>query len=284
MFPVLLELGPIKLHTYGLMIAVGFLLSLNLIGRDAKRAGLDPEVFMNLAFWVLPLGIAGTRIAYIAMYPQFFSWNDPVGWIAIWRGGLVFQGAIPVVLTVFYVYLRKHGIPFLAACDVIFPYLPLGHAFGRIGCFAYGCCYGRPTDMPWGIPARRVPWDTNLDPVGSPAYLDHLRRFADVTLADHWSHAIHPTQLYSAAGLVVICLVLLAVRRRWGRFTGITLPVYFIVYGAFRFVIEFFRGDHNPVRWGGLTDQQVFAVVIALLASGLLAYLVSRARRGAVSG
>lgn len=279
MLPVLLEIGPIKLHSYGLLITVGFLVALHFARRDAAAAGYSPDVFTNLAFWVLPLGIIGTRIAFIAMYPQFFSWDEPLDWFAIWKGGLVFQGALPVAIPFAYFYLRRHGIPFLKACDLVVPYVPLGHAFGRLGCFMYGCCYGKPTGVPWAIPARRVPWDTSVPPVGSPAYMDHLERFSDVAVLDHWSHPIHPTQLYSAAGLAVMCWLLLRVRKRWGGISGITLGAYFLFYGVFRFFVEFFRGDHNPVTFGIFTDQQVFSVVLAIVGAVLIAYLARLSRR-----
>ncbi len=112
--------------------------------------------------------------------------------------------------------------------------------------------------------------------MGSPAYLDHLSRFSDVTLASHWSHAIHPTQLYSSLGLLAIFGVMLALRRYWNPFTGFTMPAYFVLYGVFRFIVEFYRGDHNPVHVFGLTDQQVFSILFALFGVGL--FLVLRVR------
>jgi phosphatidylglycerol:prolipoprotein diacylglycerol transferase len=233
MLPVLLEIGPIKIHSYGLLIAIGFLVSLHFVRRDAAKAGLNPDIFTNMAFWALPLGIAGTRIAFIMMYPQYFSWDKPLDWFAIWKGGLVFQGAIPLALPFIYFYLRRNSIPFLKACDIFVPYVPLGHAFGRLGCFMYGCCYGKPSSLPWAIPARRVPWDTSVKPEGSPAYLDHLERFGDVAITDQWSHPIHPTQLYSAAGLLLMCWLLLCARRRWPGIEGVVLGAYFLLYGLY---------------------------------------------------
>lgn len=283
MLPVLLEIGPVKLHSYGLLIAVGFLVALHFARRDAAAAGYDPDIFSGLAFWVLPLGIVGTRVAFILMYPQYFSWDKPLDWFAIWKGGLVFQGALPVGLPFAYFYLKRYSVPFLKACDIVVPYVPLGHAFGRLGCFMYGCCYGKPTAMPWGIPARRVPWDTSLPPEGSPAYMDHLERFADVTVMDHWSHAIHPTQLYSAIGLAVMCWLLLRIRGRWGGIVGISLGAYFVLYGIFRFVVEFFRGDHNPVTFAPFTDQQVFSLGLAIGGALFLGYLLARRRRAEAS-
>ncbi|MCH8203587.1 MAG: prolipoprotein diacylglyceryl transferase [Candidatus Hydrogenedentes bacterium] len=281
MFPVLFEIGPLKINSYGLMIAVGFLTGLYFVQRDAVKRGMPPKVFADMAFILLPLGIAGTRLAHIIMYPEFYSWDDPIGWIAIWRGGLVFQGGLPVALAFVYYWFKKHDIPFWKGCDVMFPYLPMAHGFGRVGCFLKGCCYGLPTDVPWAIPARRDPWNLSEPVTGSPAFIEHLSRFSDVTVQSHWSHPIHPTQIYSFAGLLVICGILLVLRRYWNPFTGFTVPAYLILYGSFRFIVEFYRGDHNPVHLFGLSDQQVFSIVFAVFGLGLFAFLRIRARDAA---
>lgn len=282
MLPVLFEIGPIKIHTYGLMIAIGFLTALFFVQRDAEKRGLPPKVFADMAFILLPLGIIGTRVAHIIMFPEQYSWSDPLGWIAVWKGGLVFHGGPPVAIAFVWYWLRKHDVPFWRSCDILFPYLPMAHGFGRVGCFMYGCCYGRPTDVPWAIPARRVPWDTNDPVTGSAAYLEHLNRFSDVTLDSHWSHPIHPTQLYSVAGLMVICGIILLLRRYWSPYDGFTMPAYFVLYGLFRFVVEFFRGDHNPVHIFGLSDQQVFSIVFALTGIMLFFFLRTRKPGGSV--
>ncbi len=277
MLPVLFEIGSLKINSYGLMVALGFLSALYFVQRDAAKFGLPPKVFADMAFIILPLGIVGTRLTHIIMYPQFYSWGDPIGWIAIWRGGLVFQGGPPLALAFTYYWFKKHDIPFWKGCDVMFPYLPLGHGIGRVGCFLYGCCYGLPTDLPWGIPARRVPWDIAEPVTGSPPFLDHLNRFSDVTIQSHWSHAIHPTQLYSFVGLMVVCGILLALRRYWNPYTGFVLPAYLVIYDIFRFFVEYYRGDQNPVHLFGLTDQQIFSVIFALIGVALFFYLKKRA-------
>ena len=286
MQPVLFEIGPIKIHAYGLMIAVGFLTGLYFVQRDATKRGMNPKVFADMAFIMLPLGIAGTRILHIIMFPESYSWKDPIGWIAVWRGGLVFQGGAPVAIAFMVYYLRRHHIPFWPACDILFPYVPLGHGLGRVGCFLNGCCYGRPTDVPWGVPARRVPWDLSETATGSPAFIEHLNRFSDVTSQSHWSHPIHPTQLYSFAGLVVICGVILLLRKYWNPYPGFTMPAYLVLYGIFRFIVEFYRGDHNPVHMFGLSDQQVLSALF--VAGGLALYAVlwarARARSAHTSG
>lgn len=261
MFPEILRIGPVPLHSYGLMIAVAFLLVLHLVQRDAERAGFDPKVFADLAFLVLPIGLLGTRIVHIIMFPQYYSWSDPIGWIAVWKGGLVFQGAPPPAIAIAWWFFRRNGIPFWKGVDLVFPYVALGHAIGRIGCFLKGCCYGATTELPWAVQFPRIiDPDTNLI-TGSPAFRDHVKRFTDITLESTHAHGVHPTQIYSFIGLMAIFGIMLALRKYWNPFPGFTFPMYFIIYGLFRFTVEFFRGDHNPVHIFGISDQQVFSLI-----------------------
>ena len=279
MLPVLFNLGPFPVRVYGPMIAIGFLVALFFVLRDAKREGIDPHIFENAAFWTLPIGILGARIAHIAMFPGNYSLSDPLGWIAVWQGGLVFQGAPPAAIVFIYLYMRKHDVSFLKTCDVVFPYLPLAHGFGRVGCFFNGCCYGEPSNLPWAISFPRIPADPTQTATGSPAYLDHYYRFADITAESSLSHPVHPTQLYSLAGLVGICLLLLLLRKIWHPFQGFLMPVYFVAYSFFRFCVEFLRGDHNPVHLGVFTDQQIVAIVLATLGIALFVFMWLQSRK-----
>ena len=279
MFPTLISIGPFSVHSYGLMIAAGFIAALYFVRRDARKADIDPLVLTDMAFWTLLVSIAGTRLLYIAMFPEEFSWSDPLGWIAVWQGGLVFQGGPPAGILFCYFYLKRKKLPVWRTADIILPYLPLGHALGRVGCFLNGCCYGHPSNLPWAIPFRRVPWDLTQPPVGSPPFLDHLRHFSDIHEGSRWSHPVHPTQLYEAAALLAIMGVLLLLRKKWRPFDGFTLPAYLFLYGVWRFINEFFRGDGNPVHATGLTDQQVFSVLFALVGAGLLVGITLRRHR-----
>lgn len=256
MYPKLLELGPVSINTYGFLIAVGFLVSWHFIQRDARRANVDVEKINQMAFWVLLLGIAGTRVAHILLYPSEYSWSDPIGWIAIWRGGLVFHGALPAAILYCWWAVRRYKLNFWQVADIGAPYIPLAHAFGRLGCFFYGCCYGIRTDCPLGI----------RFPPGSPAAMDHLSRYPGMHVGD-WSFPVHPTQLYGVAGLLIACGLLLYLRKRmWNKpnpIYGLTLPAYFVLYGAGRFAVEFIRGDHNPT-YGPLTAQQIFSLVLVV--------------------
>jgi phosphatidylglycerol:prolipoprotein diacylglycerol transferase len=281
MLPTLFKIGPIPIHSYGLMMAIGFLTALYLARRDAPRFGLDPDRLSDMAFWLLLLGLSGTRVLYIIMFRHEFSWTQPVEWIAIWKGGLVFQGAIPPALAVLYYYARRYNMGFWNLLDVVAPYAALGHAIGRIGCFLNGCCYGQRTDLPWGVSFPRIPFGTS-EPFafdGSPVYIDHAQRYHFDTSVDQWSYPVHPTQLYSAVGLTMLFFVLIYLRNHWRPFHGSIFTLYFMLYGVFRFFLEMIRGDHNPTHFFNLTDQQIFSI-IAFVVAAFLFVALRRAKVG----
>ncbi len=278
MHPVLLEIGPLKLHMYGLMIAIGFLVALHRIQREAEGIGIDSKSMGEMGFMALFLGVAGTRILHIVMYPESYSWSQPLGWFAVWNGGLVFQGAIPATFLYAYITLKRRGIRFGPVADIVIPYLPLAQAFGRIGCFFNGCCYG--------VRADEVSWAVSF-PKGSPAFHEHAYKYADLSMvSDSCSFPVHPTQLYSALGLALLCGVLLLLRWKWRPFDGFTMPLYCVLYGMLRFVVEMFRGDNNPtgLGLGYLSNQQVFSVLLVLAGAVILVVFWRRGARVSGSG
>ncbi len=270
MFPTLLKLGPVTLHSYGLMLAIAFLVTLYLVQRDAAKFGLDPNALTDMCFWTLLAGILGARFLHIVMYPKFYALTDPIGWIAIWNGGLVFQGGLVAGILFCYFYLRAKRIDKWLVADVGLPYLAVGHALGRLGCFLNGCCYGKTTSSIFGIRFPRVPHNIAEEATGSPAYLDQFGAHG----TELWARPVHPTQLYEFVGLLLMCLFLLALRKYWHPFRGFMLAAYIVAYGLLRFFIEFFRGDKNPTHLGPLSDQQVFSLVF--MAAGLAIFYVLR--------
>lgn len=269
MYPTILELGPITLYSYGLMIALGFITVLYFMQRDAKRCGVDPNAISDTAFWVLIIGVAATRLTHIVMYPQYYSWSDPIGWINVTNGGLVFQGAIPAALIFCYWSLRRRGISFWVAADIAMPYVPIAQAFGRGGCFLKGCCHGaRADDLPWAV----------CFPPGSPAYHTHQEQYADFPADALWSYPVHPTQIYSILLLLCLSAALLYARKR-RPFIGFTLPLYFILYGVCRFIVEIFRGDGNPTQeflGVELSSQQVICLIMMAIGAIVGAALYRR--------
>ncbi|MCF6284872.1 MAG: prolipoprotein diacylglyceryl transferase [Candidatus Hydrogenedentes bacterium] len=270
MYPTILELGPITLYSYGLMIALGFITILYFMQRDAKRVDVEPQAIADMAFWSLLIGVASSRFFHIIMYSEHYSWGDPFGWIDVRRGGLVFQGAVPTVVLYVAWSLRRRKLSFRTVADVVMPYVSVAQAFGRVSCFLKGCCHGsRADELFWGV---RFPQE-------SPAFATHQRHYpnfpADATL----SYPVHPTQLYSVALLLGICGLLLLLRSK-RPFEGATFPAYFALYGICRFIVEIFRGDGNPTNtWLGIdfTTQQLFC--LGMIAFAIVAWIIMKATR-----
>src|ERR671938_266588 len=145
----------IPAHTYGLLIAIAFLVAMQLAGRAASRAGLDRERVMDLCFWILVAAMVGSRVLFIVVNWDEYARN-PADILAIWKGGLVFYGGFIGAVFVSIWYMRKHRMSFFPYADAIIPSVAIGHAIGRLGCFAAGCCWGATCDphLPW---AARFP-------------------------------------------------------------------------------------------------------------------------------
>jgi phosphatidylglycerol:prolipoprotein diacylglycerol transferase len=243
--PSLGQLFGLDLHSYGLLIAVGFALGTVLAAREARRLGMDGEAMLDLIFWVLVTGIAGSRLAFVLLNAGAFvslcrDHGDCAAPLKIWQGGLIFYGGVLGAAASVWHFVRKQRWPFAQVADVLAPSLALGHAFGRMGCFLAGCCYGKP-------------WSHGVVfPPGSAAS-DELGR--------GFTPPLHPTQLYEAAGELAIFFVLVSMRRRLG-FRGATALLYALMYGVLRFNVELFRGDAARGFVGFLSTAQVISLLL----------------------
>jgi len=252
MCPRLFEIGGFGLPTYGILVAAAFLLGLHLAGKLAKRAGLDATLVTNLGVYIALSAIVGAKLFYFITRWDYYSadWDRLFSLSALQTGG-VFYGGLLAALATAYFYTKANGLPWLITADVFAPALAAGHAVGRLGCFAAGCCWGKPTDAPWGVmftdPLAR-------DLVGTP-------------LGVH----LHPTQLYESFGTALIALFLY---RRFGRAhtAGTILGWYLLLYSSFRFCVEFYR-DHAARPWlfgDTLSATQMVAIVLAIGGAALL--------------
>lgn len=181
MLPVLIQIGSLKLHTYGVMVVLGFLVAVNLAQRHGKKMGHDEDLIGDLAFYMMIAGLIGARILHIIVY-----WNtggyadDPLKIIRIWEGGIVFYGGFLGAAAYFFYFTKKHSLNLWALGDIYIPSLAIGHAVGRLGCLAAGCCFGTPCGASWGLnfPQERAPViggvdenrDGKTDPFSSIAY------------------------------------------------------------------------------------------------------------------
>jgi len=227
MKPILFSWGPFHLFSYGAMIAVGVLAALALMQRRARHDGFPSEQGVyDYVFCVLFSGFLGARILYVIQ-----NWDgyvrEPWRVLAFWEGGLVFYGGLITSFAAVWLFARRRGDNVLRIFDFLLPHVALVHAFGRLGCFLNGCCYGKFSELPWAVQFPETP------------------------------HPVHPTQLYEAGFNFLLFLFL--TRRYQGKHgSGEIMALYFMFYAAARFVIEFWRAD-NPVilvftwnQWLGL--------------------------------
>jgi phosphatidylglycerol---prolipoprotein diacylglyceryl transferase len=218
MHPLLIKIGPLPIHTYGFMIALGFLTAIFTIRKLAVKEKLDPERIVDLAFYSLLIGFMGTRVLYVMTRWESFQ-DDLISVFKIWEGGLVFFGG-PIAVVPFVIwYFKKHKLPSWKVLDVMCPPLVIAHAFGRLGCLGAGCCYGRPTDSWWGI-----------------------RLHSELVSPELRGILLHPTQLYESFSLIVLFVGLLILGKR-KTFDGQVALTYFMAYPIIRSIIEVFRGD-----------------------------------------
>ncbi|GAB4314046.1 MAG: hypothetical protein Kow0059_05590 [Candidatus Sumerlaeia bacterium] len=259
------------ISTYGVMVVLGLLAALWLAGRQAHRAGFDPNLVVDVALAGVLAGFVGGRAAFIATeWPQFL---ESPGAFIFSRSGFVFLGGlIAGVGAGAWVLRRRIPGAMWAFGDVVAPAVPLGHFFGRLGCFFTGCCHGDVCEAPLGV---RFPEVINRrgEIIGSMAYLTYPD-----PAHPHWSLPVWPTQLFEAGLNLAICAVLLAmVRRR--RFDGQIILLYGFLYGAVRFALEFLRGDaERGVFFGGaLSTSQI---IILLVLPALVWMWHHRRRRG----
>jgi phosphatidylglycerol:prolipoprotein diacylglycerol transferase len=251
MYPRLFELGPITVYTYGVLLAAAYLLGLKLAMVRASARGLDANRVLDLGIYIIISALIGAKLLLLVTDFRTFS-ADPRELLSLARSGGVFYGGLILAVTVALWYIRKIGLPLWTTCDVFAPGIALGHVVGRFGCFFAGCCFGKPTTMPWGITFKDTFAAANVGtPLGVP---------------------LHPTQLYEAGAELIILIVLLVTERKGKPFAGRTFWLYMLMYAVSRFIIEFYRGDERGTV-GVFSTSQFISVVLAPLAVAMLVYL-----------
>lgn len=252
MFPVLFKIGPVTLHTYGLMAAIGLFLGVWLSSRRAKAEGMDADVIADLGFYLVLAAIVGSRLLYVVVeYPDYIA--NPLRIFKLWEGGLVFFGGVLACVPVGWWFVTKHKLGFWRTADVFAPYLALAHSIGRLGCLAAGCCYGRPSDGwfsivftdPLAIAPRNVP--------------------------------LYPTQLFDSVNEFTVFLILIAVRPV-KKFNGQLFLMWITLYSLGRFVVEFYRGDPRGGFFGLPISTSQGIAIVAFAAGAVLLHRGLRRR------
>ena len=251
MYPELFSIGPITVYSYGVLLAASYLLGLWLAMRRAKQWGLDPSRVLDLGIYIIIAALIGAKLLLLIVDFDQFS-RSTADLLSLARSGGVFYGGLILAVAVAFWYVIKHRLPLWTTCDVFAPGIALGHVTGRLGCLAAGCCYGRPTQLPWGITFTNPLAAANVGtPLGIP---------------------LHPTQIYEAGAELLILIFLLATERRGKPFAGRTFWGYMFLYAVSRYIIEMYRGDPRGEVLGVSTSQFI-SLVLAPLSIVMLVWL-----------
>lgn len=266
MFPELFRIGNFPINTYGVLLALAFMVALIVAARLAARDGLPRERIYDLGLWMLLAALVGSKVLMLWTEPAYRDNPWQLFSLDFLRSGGVFYGGLIGAILIGYLLARYYKLPWWKTADAFAPGIALGQSIGRLGCFSAGCCWGRPTGLPWGVRFTELGHEITGVPVydeqGNPLHL-------------------HPTQLYEAVATLLFFFFLLWLHRR-KRFSGQVILFYMVLYGAARFLIEFVRDDPRGDIAGlttltGLSTSQMISLIVGIC--GLI-ILILRWRRG----
>ena len=205
---VLFQVGPIKLFSWGLMVAIGFLVASLLILKEAEKKRFNKDRVANLIIFSIIGAFVGARLVYVLFELDYYIKN-PFAIFSVWEGGVVSYGGIIFAVLAAYIYIKAKKESFLKYVDLVAPYIPLGFAIARIGCFLNWCCYGIQSSLPWAVR------------VGS-------------------DFARHPTQLYLLIVNLIVFVILMIIKDKkfFARIGGGVFFTYLLLYSALRLLIE----------------------------------------------
>jgi phosphatidylglycerol:prolipoprotein diacylglycerol transferase len=259
MYPEIFRIGSFPINTYGIFLAISFLCAILVSVKLAARDGLPREKIYDLSLWMLLAGLLGSKFLMLFTEPEYRA--NPLNLLSLdfLRSGGVWYGGLLGAVLASYLLMKRYQLPWWKTADAFAPGIAIGNFFGRQGCFAAGCCWGKPTNLPWGVKFTElgheitgVPTDTHL----------------------------HPTQLYESFAMLLVFLFLLWLHKR-KRFSGQVILAYALLYSIIRFAIEFVRDDPRGDVFGlttltGLSTSQLISLVIGITA---LIVLIVRRRR-----
>ncbi len=259
MYPELFHIGSFPINTYGVFLALAFLCAILIAVKLAARDGLPKEKIYDLSLWMLLASLVGSKLLMLFTEPEYR--DHPLQLLSLdflRSGGVFYGGFIAAVLTGFFL-IKRYKLPWWKTADACAPGIAIGNFFGRQGCFAAGCCWGKPTTLPWGVKFTELGHE--ITGVPTNVYL-------------------HPTQLYESFAMLVVFLFLLWLHKH-KRFSGQVILAYALLYSIVRFAIEFVRDDPRGDILGlttltGLSTSQLISVVVG--SSALVLMIVMRRR------
>jgi phosphatidylglycerol:prolipoprotein diacylglycerol transferase len=247
--PIAFQFEALKVTWYGIFVVAGFMAGLWTASRRALRERIDPEIIFDLGPWLLVGTILGARVLYVVSYWKEAFAGKPITEIfMVQHGGLVFYGGLIGATLACVLFAFRRHLALWRLADVLAPSIALGSSFGRWGCLMNGCCYGRPTTMPWGI---RFPYGHET-----------------------WPQYVHPTEIYDSLLNMGLFLFLAWLFRR-KKFDGQVFALYLICYAVLRSFVEIFRGDYPALHWGWITPGQLTSIPI-LAAGAILLWKLPR--------
>lgn len=241
MHPVLFEINGWPVYSYGVLLAAAYLAGLQLAVVRARKAGLDSAKVMDFGIYLIIAALVGAKLMLVVVDFSDYRAN-PKEILSLARAGGVFYGGLIAALVVGLLLVKRYKLPVWKTADLIAPGIALGHVIGRLGCLLAGCCYGRPTTVPWAITFHNPLAGLN---VGTPLEVP-----------------LHPTQLYDAGTELIILIGLLATEKKGKPFAGRTFWLYMLLYAITRYVVEIYRGDDRGVYFNTFSTSQLVSIAI----------------------
>lgn len=260
MYPELFRIGSFPINTYGVFLALAFLCAILITVKLAARDGLPRDRIYDLCLWMLLASLIGSKVLMLFTEPEYRDHPLQLLSLDFLRSGGVFYGGLIGAVLAGYFFMKRYKLPWWKTADACAPGIAVGNFFGRQGCFAAGCCWGKPTSLPWGVKFSELGHEITGVPIDA-----HL----------------HPTQLYESFAMLIAFFFLLWLHKR-KRFSGQVILAYALLYSTIRFAIEFVRDDPRGDILGlttltGLSTSQLISLVVGIAA--LVALLIRR-RRG----
>jgi phosphatidylglycerol:prolipoprotein diacylglycerol transferase len=259
MYPELFRIGNFPINTYGVFLALAFLCAILITVKLAARDGLPREKIYDLCLWMLLSSLIGSKFLMLFTEPEYRDHPWQLLSLDFLRSGGVFYGGLIGAILAGYFLMRRYQLPWWKTADACAPGIAIGNFFGRQGCFAAGCCWGKPTTLPWGVKFTELAHEITGVPTGV---------------------ALHPTQLYESFAMLIVFFFLLWLHRH-RRFSGQVILLYALLYSVIRFGIEFLRDDPRGDLFGlttltGFSTSQLISLIVGI---GALVILILRWRK-----